>query len=336
MKWGIVGCGQIAQRNVVPALAAARDAQLISVMSRNLEGARAFAQRNGVPQAFDSLDAMLHDPALDAVYIATPNSLHAGQAIAAARAGKHVLCDKPMALTVADAQRMIAAAGSSGTTLGVVFQNRYHPAHREARRRVEAGFAGEMQTASATLCVGQGRGFWQGWRRDAAVTGSGAIAGQALHPIDILRYLLDSEVVEVCAMTDEHPPARPVDEMVHALLRFANGAHATIVAGTVAPRLHNDVTLCGSNGKIACHRTLGTPPPDAKQELVLTSAAPEVRVDYSHSTSPARFAEMINDFSDCIARGVEPPISGRNGLQMVRIADAVQESSRTRRAVQLA
>jgi 1,5-anhydro-D-fructose reductase (1,5-anhydro-D-mannitol-forming) len=336
VKWGIVGGGDIAQRNVVPALALAEGAELVSVMSRRIESARAFAEKNSLAAAYDSLDAMLADPALDAVYIATPNGLHAEEAIAAARAGKHVLCDKPMALDVAECERMIEACERHGVRLGVVFQNRYHPAHLEARRQVAAGLLGELQYASAQLCVGRPRGHWKGWRLDPAMAGSGAIVGQAVHPIDMLRFLMDSEVVEVQSMTDQKPPERPVDDMAYTLLRFANGAHATVVAGTVVPRSANDVLLYGSSGKLACSGTLGSQVPGARQQLALESDAQSLSQDHSASTSVQRFASMIEDFDRCILDGREPSISGHNGLQMVKIANAALESSRHGKAVRIA
>ncbi|HEX4328589.1 MAG TPA: Gfo/Idh/MocA family oxidoreductase [Burkholderiales bacterium] len=333
IRWGIVGAGEIAQRNIVPALGLAEGAELVAVMSRRLENAQAFAARNSVPAAYDSLDAMLANPQVDAVYIATPNNLHAEQTIAAACAGKHVLCDKPMALEAADCERMIEACESNGVRLGVVFQNRYHPAHVEARRQAQAGVLGEVQYASAQLCVGRPRGHWQGWRLDPAVAGSGAIVGQAVHPVDLLRFIMDSEVTEVQCMTDQQPSVRPVDDMSYTLLRFANGAHATVVAGTVVPRSANDVVLYGNKARIACRATLGTPPAGVSQSLAVEGDTAQLQQDHSASNSPQRFASMFEDFQTCIVTGRDAAISGRNGLQMVKIANAMLASSRHGKAV---
>jgi 1,5-anhydro-D-fructose reductase (1,5-anhydro-D-mannitol-forming) len=333
IRWGIVGAGEIAQRNIVPALGLAKDAELVAVMSRRLENAQAFAMRNGITAAYDSLDALLANPQVDAVYIATPNNLHAEQTIAAARAGKHVLCDKPMALEIADCERMIEACERHNVRLGVVFQNRYHPAHAEAHRQAQTGVLGEIQYASAQLCVGRPRGHWQGWRLDPAAAGSGAIVGQAVHPVDLLRFLMDSEVTEVQCMTDQQPPGRPVDDMSYTLLHFANGAHATVVAGTVVPRSANDVVLYGSNARITCRATLGTPPAGVNQSLTVEGDNLQLQQDHSTSTSPQRFASMLEDFHTCIAAGRDAAISGRNGLQMVKIANAMLASSRHGKAI---
>jgi 1,5-anhydro-D-fructose reductase (1,5-anhydro-D-mannitol-forming) len=339
LNWGILGAGDIAQRNVAPAIGRIEGASLVAVMSRRMERARAFADRNGGrdgrPAAYDTLDAFLAHPDLQAVYVASPNALHAEHVIAAARAGKHVLCDKPMALSVPDCERMIEACDQAGVTLGVVFQNRYHPAHVRAARELAAGTLGELQYASAQLCVGRPRGHWQGWRLDPAVAGSGAIVGQAVHPIDILRFILDSEVVEVQAMTDQNPPQRPVDDLACMVLRFANGVHATVVAGTILPRSTNDVVIYGSDARLQCAATLGTQPAGVQQRLRLQREGDELDEDYSQSTSADRFAAMMDDFGRCAREHRTPPISGHNGLQMVKIANAVLESSQTGRAVRI-
>ena len=336
MRWGIIGPGDIAERNMVPALALAADTELVSVLSRNSERARAFATRHKVARAHDSLEKFLVDPALDAVYIATPNALHAEQSIAAANAGKHVLCDKPMALTVADCERMIRACADNKVKLGVTFRNRYHPAHVDARRHVQAGVLGEIQMVKAQLFVGGKRGHWKGWRRDPAMTGSGSIAGQAVHPVDLLRFLIDSEVTEVRCVTDQAPPERPVDEMTFTILTFENSAHGMVASGALVPNSDNDVVLYGSKAKIFCKGTLGTPQKDKPQEVFLEGDAAGLTVRCpADDTAQGRTARLIEEFNSAILTNTPTVISGENGLQMVRIANAMQESSRTGKAVRL-
>ncbi len=336
IRWGIIGGGELAQKSVVPGLALVADAQLVSVTSRRTESTRAFAEKNGL-RGYDTLDALLADPELDAVYIASPNGLHAEHTIAAARAGKHVLCDKPMALSQAQCESMIEACEKANVRLGVVFQNRYHPVHLEARRQVEAGVLGEIQFATAQLCTGRPRGYWKGWRADPAVAGSGSIVAHAVHPIDLLRHLIGSEIVRVQAMTDTHPPERTVDELACGQFHFANGAFAQVTTATVVPQAANGVVLYGSDAKIECLGTLGpSANPGLPQRFRLESGQPTVEQDHSSSSNAERFAAMFAEFQRCIRTGTEPSFSGRNGLKMVNIANAMVESARTGRAVDLA
>jgi 1,5-anhydro-D-fructose reductase (1,5-anhydro-D-mannitol-forming) len=336
-RWAIIGAGEFARRGMAPGLKLAAGSELAAVYCRTLAKARAFAAQHEVEKAYDSLEALLEDPAIDAVYIATPNSLHAEHTLAAARAGKHVLCEKPMATSVRDAEAMIEGCDRHGITLGVVFQNRYHHAHREARRHVESGALGEVDHVSAQMCRGFFRGrHWSGWRVDPAMTGAGAIVAQAVHPIDLLRYLLGAEVVEVQAMTDEAPPRMPIEEMSYTLLKFTNGAHATVVAGTLLPRFDNDVVLYGTKAKIACRATVGLPRAGTQAEMTIESDTLTTRVEFPGDNSqPAKMARMVEDFIGSIREKTQPELSGRNGLQMVKIALAIQEASRQRRAVRV-
>ena len=336
MRWGIIGLGDIAERNFTPALALAEDSELVSVLSRSREKAQDFAKKHGVPRAFDTLEGMLADPQLDAVYIASPNGLHAEQTIAAARAGKHVLCDKPMTLSVEDGERMIRACEDHKVRLGVAFRNRYHQAHIDARRHAISGALGELQMAKAQLFVGGVRGHWKGWRVDPLLGGSGSIVGQAVHPVDLLRVILDSEVESVCCVTDENPPARPVDEMTFTILTFKNGCHGVVSSGALVPHSDNDVVIHGSKARVFCKGTLGTPKPGKPQEASIEGdvAGLSVRCP-ADDTAQSRTARLIEDFNRHIPHGSETAVSAQNGLQMVRIANAMLESSRLGKTIRL-
>jgi 1,5-anhydro-D-fructose reductase (1,5-anhydro-D-mannitol-forming) len=334
MRWGILGAGEIAGRGMAPALNRAADTRLVAAYNRSMDKAQAFCAKFNAQRPYDSIERMLADSDVDAVYIATPNHLHAEHAIAAARAGKHILCEKPMANSVADGERMMEAAAKHNVKLAVVFQNRYHAAHAEARRHIASGALGEIQLASATHCRGFGRGgHWSGWRIDPAMAGSGAIVAQAVHPVDLLRFLIGAEVVEVEAMTDEAPPERPVEEMVYSLLRFGNGVHANVVSGTLVPRYDNDILFYGSNAKITCKGTLGVPLNGRDGELTLESDAHAETKHYATSSVADKMKDLIEDYTSHITRNTPFGLTGENGLQMVRIAVAMQEASRTRKAV---
>ena len=338
IRWGIIGLGDIAERNFVPALAKAADAQLVSVYSRSAEKGRAFVAKHKVPRAYDALDKMLADPELDAVYIASPNAIHAEQSVAASRAGKHVLCDKPMALTEADGERMIRAADDNKVRLDVAFRLRYHPAHIAARRLVQSGVLGELQLIKAQNFVGGPRPYWPtmpGWRNDPALAGSGSIVAQAVHPVDLLRYLTDSEITEVRCITDARPPSRPVDECTVSIFQFANGAQGMVASGAIVPRSDNDAVLYGDKGKLSCFGTLGRNEAGRVQEVVVESDAPEVRLPFPDDTPVTRTTHLIEAFNRSITHGEATVMPALNGLQMIRVANAMLASSQHGRAVRL-
>jgi predicted dehydrogenase len=336
-KWGIIGCGEFVERGMGPALSGAAATKLVSVHSRNRDKAQAFAAKYDAGRGYDNLDAMLADPELDTVYIATPNCMHAAQAIQAAEAGKNVLCEKPMALTLADCERMIEAAARNKVKLGVVFQNRYHPAHIEARCRVQSGVLGSIDFASTQLCRGGSRGRGaRGWRGDPVIAGSGAIVAQAIHPLDLMRFILDSEIDEVQVMTDETTPANPLEEMIYSLLKFRNGVRGICVSGSLVPRFDNDVLLYGAKAKIACKGTIGLPVPGREQQLTIESESLDVRMNFlTRISGPAKLVSVVEDFNRSVREHTELQISGENGMQMVRIALAMAESARQRKAVRI-
>ena len=213
---------------MAPAMAAAASAELVTVAGRDGDRARAFALRNGVAQSHGSAQALIDDPGIDAVYIATPIASHAPLAIAAARAGKDVLVEKPMALDVAEADAMVAAAASGGRKLAVCFYQRGNLRHREVRRLIGADVIGRA-TAARVAFSGRSRPRPGAWRFDPA-QGGGVFADQGSHAVDLLRYVLQDEVVEVAALTGTLAEAADVEDTASVLLRFARGTQAIIMA----------------------------------------------------------------------------------------------------------
>ena len=200
LGWGIVGAAGIADREMAPAINRCSGGELIGVVSRDQTRASDFAERHGAAQALTSYDELLALADVDIVYIATPNALHPDQVVAAAQAGKHILCDKPLAITVADARRAAEAADAAGVKLGINFQTRHHEVMPEIRDRIANGDIGDPLIVQCELSPG--RKLLAGWRTDSALAGLGTTNNLAIHAYDLLRYLLDDEVIEVTALYD--------------------------------------------------------------------------------------------------------------------------------------
>jgi 1,5-anhydro-D-fructose reductase (1,5-anhydro-D-mannitol-forming) len=323
--WGIVGLGRIAERFAV-VCSQAENAWLAAACSRDPAKAAAFATRHNAPCSYDSYDAMLADPVVDAVLICSPNALHATQAIAAARVGKHVFCEKPMALTVRECEEMIAASRQAGVRLGVGYHLRQHPAHREMRRLVASGSLGEVQLARAHFFVGTqyDRG---GWKAAPDIAGGGAVMSAGVHALDILCYVVGREVVEVTAFAD----ALPVDEIVACVLRFECGALAYMDTARVVPfaSSRNDVLVYGTSASAIALGTLGG---RATGRLEITTGEGTVAEDVA---GPDLYVQEIEEFSRCIREGGEPSASGLDGLRVVEITEALYASAHRRNAVRV-
>jgi 1,5-anhydro-D-fructose reductase (1,5-anhydro-D-mannitol-forming) len=233
LGWGIIGTGGIANNAIAPAINELKDAgHLVAAVSRDRERADAFAARHAARRGYTDYGDLLRDREVDVVYIGTPNGLHAEQAIAAARAGKHVLCDKPLALTVTDARRVVDEFARARLKLGIVFQTRYHTAFLEAKRLLDQGAIGDVLVVQVE--VSSGATTLRSWRADPALAGLGSINNIAVHPYDLLRYLLGSEPTEAMAMTDVGRTAE-LERLVLALLRFRSGALAYVNANQKVP-----------------------------------------------------------------------------------------------------
>lgn len=336
IRWGIIGAGNYARNVTAPAITSAANTKLVAVCDINGKLAQELADKHGIERTYDSLEKLLNDPELDVVYIATPHSLHARQTMLAAEAGKHILCEKPMALTVSDGTAMVEVCDKNKVKLGVSFPERYQPAHLEARRYVKSDTAGKINVAHAQFCRGFTRGAWRGWRNDPSLAGAGALYGTAVHPIDLLRFLLDSEVEEVRTLTDEEPPRYPVDDMVYAIIKFVNGTHGMVLSGILAPRLDNSVVLYGSKAKITCRETIWGPTSGNLGELLIDGDSFNLRSAFpTNNPLLFRMTRVIEAFNRWIEDGSDTYISGSNGLQMVKIANAILESSRTGKAVKI-
>lgn len=272
---------------------------------------------------------MLADPELDAVLVTTPNALHADQVVAAARAGKHVLCDKPLALSSEDAERAVRACHDAGVALGVNFEFRHAQPYRAIGEAVDAGEIGDVVLVQVESCGGVVP--HRGWRGDRKLAGLGATVNVGVHLYDVLCAILRAEVEEVTATFDVGARAGEEMELVSSvLLRFDTGALAYVNVSQATPHPLNDVVLHGTKGRIDS-RGLGS------LAFLLRNGlpAPEVRVvsaggvrTFSLPVSDV-FERSVATFADAVLDGGEPVVSGEDGVRSARLVEAIAESART-------
>jgi|FaiFalFF_MnMetaG_3_1042247.scaffolds.fasta_scaffold00827_3 1,5-anhydro-D-fructose reductase (1,5-anhydro-D-mannitol-forming) len=331
--WGIIGIGDHADRFIAPAITKAQGARLVAVVSRDLGRARAFAQRHGAAGSYDSIPDFLRHPGLDIVFIASPNALHKEHTLLAAQAGKHVLVEKPMALSVADCWAMIEECRRRGVVLGVGFHARQHPAHQEVRRLVRHGVLGDLvliQGQWARGVRGEKRAApftgLRAWWGDPALAGGGAMMGMGVHLIDLVRYISGQEVTEVVAMTDERED-RPLEELAIALLGLSGGAYATLVCSRRLPDSLNNLVVYGVNGRAVGHGTLGT---TLTGRLEVETTQVQTAIAY---TAGDMYQAQVEAFQRALVEGGEPPATGLDGLRVCQVTEAIFRSQREGRRV---
>ncbi len=321
--WGVVGTGDYVANHVAHALATTPGARLAGVYSRDKSKGEDFARTHGASRSYESFESMLADPEIEVVHVTSPNHLHPEHTILAAQAGKHVLCEKPMALTVADCEEMIDACRANGVKLGVGFENRHHPAHIEMRRLVETGAVGEIPVVTVQYSRWLHRSI-DGWRANPALSGGGSLMGLGVHCLDTIRFILAAEAAQVVAFTDERLGGRPVDELVLAVVRLENGTFCQIVSGINVPRSHNDVVLYGDKARVQSLDTLGM---YLQGALEIVAGDVTTRTMYPRS-DVGTLVRQIEAFHRSIAEDSEPNASGEDGRRMVVLTDAILKSSR--------
>jgi 1,5-anhydro-D-fructose reductase (1,5-anhydro-D-mannitol-forming) len=319
--WGLIGTGRIAEERILPAINAHAGNRLVGVVSRDQERADAFAKRFKAAHGYTSYDELLRNPEVTVVAIHTPNSQHAAQAIAAAHAGKHIFCDKPMAISVADAERVVRECEKAGVKLGVNFHNRCMPSFIETRRLIASGAIGEVRLVQIETSPGARSGERAGtWRLDAAQAGLGTTYSIGVHIFDILRYLLASEVTMVSAFFDAAPGV--MEGVNLSTLRFASGVLAQVSVHETTPLPRNDFVIYGSKGRIVGRNLTRSRAPG---KLEVTAADGRTTVtDYpvtdAHSAAVAAF-------SDALLEGREPAPSGLDGLRSAQLTEAMARSA---------
>ena len=195
-RWGILSTANIGRKAVIPALMESEQAQVAAVASRTINHAQAFADEMGIPTAYGSYEALLADPEIDAVYIPLPNHLHKPWTVRAAEAGKHILCEKPLALNTEECQEMIAAAKANGVQLMEAFMYRYHPRVLAARQMIQDGAIGELKTIESAFTY---RNEDTTNIRFQPEMGGGALLDIGCYCVNISRLMADGEPVAVHA-----------------------------------------------------------------------------------------------------------------------------------------
>ncbi len=333
VHWGILGAGKIAESQMAPAICAAPGHELAAVTRREREAAQRFADRHGAQRAYDRVEALLEDDQVNAVYVATPPHLHARETILAAEAGKHVLCEKPMALTTGEARAMIDACQANGVMLTICHYQRFNARHQRIRSLLEEGAIGQVTAARINF---SDRFLPQPgvWHHDPEISGGGPLMDLGIHCIDLLRFLC-GPAESVAALVETLVDSSPVADTATLLLRLASGAQAVITSHwTTAnhePERANGLEICGTEGSIAAA------PISAKDSAgtlqVLT--ADGVR-DYAvEPGGPRPHVALLAAFGDAVAGKSPNPIPGEDGFAGLAVVEAAYESARRGRRVGL-
>jgi predicted dehydrogenase len=318
IRWGILGVANIAMKKVIPAMQKGERCEIAAIASRDPERARQAAQQLGIPKAFGSYEEMLADASLDAIYNPLPNHLHVPWSIKAAEAGKHVLCEKPLALSAQEAGRLIEVRDKTRVKIGEAFMVRTHPQWLRARELVRGGAIGELRAIVSVFSY-----FNRDPKnvRNIASIGGGGVYDIGCYPITMARFLFEREPARVAAVA-ERDPEMHTDRLSSALLDFAPGQAIFTCSTQLVP--FQRMQVLGTKGRIDMEIPYNVPPDrparifidDGSQLGGLSARAEEfATVD--------QYTIQGDAFSKAIQENGEVPVPLENALGNMKVIDAV-------------
>ncbi|GMB81873.1 1,5-anhydro-D-fructose reductase [Shinella zoogloeoides] len=327
-RWGLIGASTIAKEWVTGAIRAT-GGEVVSVMSTSAERGRAYAAEQGIGRSVTSLGALVNDPEVDAVYISTTNELHRDQALAAAKAGKHILCEKPLAMALEDARAMVKAAKDAGVVMATNHHLRNAATHRAMREAIKAGRIGRPLSARVFHAVYLPPHL-QGWRLDKPEAGGGVILDITVHDADTLRFVLDSDPVEAIAFSQAGGMGKAgLEDAAMGVLRFGNGVIAQFHDGFTTKFAETGLEVHGTDGSligrnVMTQRAVGT--------VTLRDADGEHDLPLDHANL---YETALSAFHAAVAGKGRPSATGEDGVWSLATGLAVVEAARTGKAVRI-
>ena len=324
-RWGLIGASNIAREWVIGAIRET-GGEVVSVMSSNAARAQDYAAANGIANATDSLDALLSAD-VNAVYISTTNELHRDQTLAAAKAGKHVLCEKPLALSLDDAHRMLEACRAAGVVMATNHHLRNAGSHRAMRDAIAGGRIGTPLFARVFHAVFLPP-FLQGWRIDKPEAGGGVILDITVHDADTLRFVLGDDPVEVTAFTQQGGMAQAgLEDAVMGVMRFKSGALAQFHDAFTSRFAGTGFEVHGTEGSLFGRDVMTQKPVGT---VTLRNAAGEEQLPIDGTNL---YVRALANFHAAIAGQGQPSATGEDGIWSLATGLAVRNAAQSGHAM---
>ncbi|WP_025026398.1 Gfo/Idh/MocA family protein [Caldalkalibacillus mannanilyticus] len=338
LKVGVIGCGSIAKHRHLPEYANHQEVEIIAVCDIVEERARFFAEEYKA-KFYTKYQELLANPEIDAVSVCTPNYLHAPVSIAALEAGKHVLCEKPMATSRKDAEEMIATAKKNNKKLMIAHNQRFVSSHQKARKMIENGELGKIYSFRTAF----GHGGPEGWSADGKESWFfkkeeafiGAMGDLGVHKTDLLRFVLGEEFVEVGAFVETSAKEfADVDDTAVCILKTESGIIGTLAASwSYVSSEDNSTLIYGENAILRLED-------DPTYSLIVQYKNGEV-VKYelggiqTNESGGQNNSHTIDQFVSCIVHNTEPPVSGEEGMKSLQVVLSALESKDTKRIIRV-
>jgi predicted dehydrogenase len=332
LGYAVVGLGGYATNQIMPAFARCRHSRLTALVSGTPEKLRRYGEQYGIPAShhynYQSFDRIADNPDVDIVYVILPNAMHAEYSIRAAQAGKHVMCEKPMAVSSAECRQMIDASAKAGKKLMIGYRSRFQPHNVKAIELCRAQAIGPLRMLRSA------HGFPikpNQWRLDRKLSGGGSMMDIGIYALNAMRYLTGEEPSEISAIesTDRRDPRfATVEDRIDWVMRFPSGVMATCASSYSSG--HNEIRVVGTDGFIDMEPA--TAYDGQKMRVRMKGETSEPRIDMS---GPDQFAAQLDHLSICASTGRTPIVSGEEGLKDLIAIEAIFRSAREGSRVRL-
>ncbi len=315
LKWGVAGCGRYAENTFIPTMHMMRKSTVHAVYSSSGQRAKDVALKHGVPLYYSDYDDFLNSD-IDAVYVSSANADHHRKVIAAARAGKHILCEKPLAVNSAEAEEMVKACEENNVRLAVNYVFHFHPLVRKAKEFIENDMIGKFisTTISFNIEIAPSSNF-----RYSASGGGGALMDIGTHVIDLMRYF-GGEITSVCGVMDTVVYKSEVDDFSSAIIKFANGGYGHFNVSFNSKKAFNRVEILGHKGAISIERMIANKLSPAKLTILLEGEAKK-----SFRKRANKQLLLLKSVQRSFLKNEEPVVTGRDGLVNLKIIEELRK-----------
>jgi 1,5-anhydro-D-fructose reductase (1,5-anhydro-D-mannitol-forming) len=324
LGWGLIGASDIAKTRMIEAINGQPDSVVVAVMSTSEERAKRYAAENGIPRFYNSVEAVLADPEVNVVYISTTNERHKQEVTLAARSGKHVLCEKPLALTVPEAREMVETCKQAHVVFGTNHHLRNAVTHRALRRLIKEGAIGKPLAARVFHAVYLPPRL-QGWRLDKPEAGGGVILDITVHDADTLHFALDDDAEEVVAFSGQQGLAQSgLEDAVMGVIRFRSGLLAQFHDAFTIKNARTGFEVHGSDGSLIGEDVMTQEP---QGRLFLQRQEKREEVDLGQHEN--LYGHQVRHFNAAVQGKGTPFATGEDGVRSLAVAAAVLESTKT-------
>jgi len=337
VKWGVIGAGGIADRRTIPGMMLAKNAELVAVMEINMELAEKLRAKYNAKRAYDNYKDLIADPEVECVYIASPVTNHLEQVLAAAAAKKHILCEKPIALSIEECNAAQKACEEAGILAATGFMMRYHAFHQQIKQLIADGKIGKVHSARAQLTC------WYpeiegAWRQKKALSGGGALIDMGVHCIDLIEYITGGKTVKTAAFNDTKTFSYDVDDSSSVLIKLDNGVTGYVESNFNIP---DEAAFCrmefyGTKGSILCEGTIGQVEGGTVKAVFANDdagyAAAQNRdqsgaVMLEADLSGNMYTKEIESFSDSILNGTPVQVPLTDAIHIQKVVTAAYKAS---------